>query len=58
MYTFKTSKDALTWSDVATSRFKSGGGDHCRQRLQKFLADLIIARKTQRWPVEYIYPQF
>lgn len=26
MYTFKTSKDALTWSDVATSRFKSGGG--------------------------------
>lgn len=25
-----------------------GGGDHCRQRLQKFLADLIIARKTQR----------
>ncbi len=57
MYIFKTAKMPSS-GQMWLLQDLIWGGCWSLQRLQKFLADLIVARKTQHWPVKYIYPQF
>lgn len=52
MYTFKTAKMPSSGQmGLLQDLNRRGEKDHCRD-CKQFLADLIIARKTQHWPVK------